>query len=290
MSLSDLGGIGAPTFGKHNIKLSGFRQNQDRTESGTGTARITIYQDPKNTVTFNGNFTHTNIFPNDTGITDLYESNFGLSYSHIVGKDRAYSFFASYGTKTDKPYADSSVNTLNLNAAYSLSKNERGRWLFLLNYSNNRPFLNNIPLPFFAYTYIHSKDFVGTFGAPFASVFWRFHPKVSMTLFAVIPWILKAQVSYSILGPLQVYSGVDFSQQSYFQHGRSNNKERLFYEENKIFVGFKSPISKNIFFETEFGNSFNRQYFFAEDYSRNPKNPTRLTSSLFGRVSLNVIL
>lgn len=287
-NLSDLGSLGAPNLGKHQIKLSGERYNQDRSEYGTAFGLFTLYHNEISSLKFTTKYSHLNVTPNTTGITDLYDSEFGFTYSHKISETNQLSLYGGYGTKSDKPFKDSSVNTLNLNAIYSFAYGPKGRWTLLLNYSNNRPILNNIPLPFFAYTYIHSQDFIGTFGAPFASIYWKFAPKWSTSIFAVVPWIFKGQIFYHIVGPFRVYAGVDLSQQSYFQYGRSNNKERLFHEEHKAFVGLKAPLLKNLMLDAEFGYAFHRQFFIAESYSWKPKNPTDLEDSFYGQIGLNL--
>lgn len=273
----------------HGLHLEGRRQNQDRTEMGSVSGHTTLLKTDKHNIGLQAQYEHSNYISNNASLTDLYEAKVGATYNYQLTENKSYSLALSYGSKSDQLFKNSSVNTLSLNAAYSFKSSERGHWLLLLNYSNNRPFLNNIPLPFFAYSYTYSKDFRGTFGAPFASIFWRFKPKWSLTLFTIAPWILKAQVGYSIAGPIQAYLGVDISQQSFFEYGRSNLDERIFYEEKTLFIGFRSPITKNLFASLEFGNSFDRTFFFAEDYSTSPDDPVSLDSSLYSYLSLRAM-
>lgn len=289
-SLIELGMMGRPQIGNHSLSIEGTRHNQNRVEYGQARATATLYKKDQHTLKFNAKYAHINITPNNSNITDLYDSDFGLAYSYTKSETQFLSFSANYGSNSDHMYKASDVNTLSLNSIYSFSKNPKSRWTLVLNYSNNRPFLNNIPLPFFTYTYIFSPDLIGTFGAPFASVFWRFSPKWSLNLLTIVPWVLKAQVSYQVWGPMQAYSGVDVSQQSFFELGRSNHKERIFFEESRVFVGLKSPLSKNIFAEAELGQSFNRKLFSAEDYTWNPDERTRLDSSLYGRLRISLFL
>lgn len=280
--------MGPPS--KHSFKFDYKKQNQDNMEDGGGRGKVSLFNHGPHALTLTGLFRHMSFIPNDTGITDLFGSDIGITYSYEVSKNKQYFASLSYGSQSDQPYKNSEVNTLNATGIYSFSSNPKSRWTLLLNYSNNRPFLNNIPLPFFVYTYIGSKNFIGSFGAPFASIFWKFAPKWDLNLFILVPWILKAQVGYSVWGPLQTYFGIDFSQSSYFQYGRSNEKERLFYEESKVFFGVKSFLSRQAMLNLEFGHSFNRTFFFAEDYSPNPDNPVGLDSSLYGLVTLSVFL
>lgn len=286
-SISDLASPMRPPS-KHNFTFDYKKQNQDRMEDGGGRGKVSLYQKGPHALSLTGKYRHMSVVPNGTGITDLFESDFGMTYSYEVNKEKQYSATISYGSQSDEPFKNSSVNTLNVSGIYSFSNNPKSRWTLILNYSNNRPFLNNIPLPYFAYTYIASKDFIGSFGAPFASIFWRFAPKWNLNLFTIVPWVLKAQVGYSLWGPIQTYGGIDFSQSSYFQYGRSNDEERLFYEESKVFVGVKSFLSRKAMVNLEVGHSFNRTFFFAENYSPNPDAPIGLDSSLYGLGTLSL--
>jgi hypothetical protein len=59
----------------------------------------------------------------------------------------------SLGSASDKPFAG--MKEMELQATVFARKPDGGRnaWLFLVTYSNNREFLNNVPLPTFGYWY-----------------------------------------------------------------------------------------------------------------------------------------
>ncbi|NUN07358.1 MAG: hypothetical protein HUU57_16560, partial [Bdellovibrio sp.] len=64
---------------------------------------------------------------------------------------------------------------------------------------------------------------------------------------------------------------------------------RLFYDEKKIFIGAKSPLSKSIFADLELGHAFDRAFFTAENYKTNPDNPVDIGNAYYGKLSLNFI-
>jgi hypothetical protein len=247
---------------------------------------LPVYRGEENGFALTTKVAMLSLAPVQSSVSDLYDIQFGASYTHVTEDKKMWSVSASFGSASDKPFRDSSVNTINATALYTFSSSPQSSWVLLVNYSNNRPILNNIPMPGFAYSYVPSKTFRGTFGAPFAMIFWQFEDKWSLNLFTLIPWIAKAQVSYSIMGPMQVYTGVDFSQMTFLQYGRVNSSERLYFDEKRAFLGFRTPLSRNLLTDLETGYSFGRQFFSATNYTPSPDSPLNLGSSWYGRLTM----
>ncbi len=218
---------------------------------------------------------------------DFQEYALGATYTHKIDQGRSLSFNGNFGSASDHPFADTSVDTVSATSIYAFPQSEQSRWALLLNYSNNRPILNNIPLPGFAYTYTPSRDLLLTAGIPFASIVWKFAPDWSLSAFAVVPWIFRASVSRAIAGPVQAFASIDFSQQTYFRLGRSDLKERLFYDEKRATLGLRSPLSEMLTAELEGGYAFGRQFFDAQNYGSDHFNVNRLDASPVLRLALS---
>lgn len=222
--------------------------------------------------------------------SNFYKIEGGLSYTKMIDEKRMWSVLGNYGTASDKPFANDSVNTLGITGLYSVPNDETSSWLWLVNYSNNRPILNNIPLPGFAYFYYPSKDFRMVLGAPFASVNWQFSEKWGVDAFTLVPWVIRSSLNYSF-GPFsKAYLGLDFSQITYYAADRTERKDRLFFDEKKLFVGIKSPLSKEIFADFQIGHAFDRAFFQAENYEIDPENPTTLGNAYYAKLSLRIML
>lgn len=247
-----------------------------------------IYKDENESISVSLGASQFSIRPAQNGFSELYDLKFGMAYTKAIDENRLWSVSARYGSASDKPFEDSTVSTLGLTAFYSYPTDETRRWLWLVDYSNNRPILNNLPLPGFAYFYTPSKSFRAVFGAPFASINWSYSEKWALEVFTFVPWIFKGSINYKLNDFARVYTGVDFSQVTYFLHGRKENKERLFYDEKKIFVGVKSPLSKNIFAELEAGHAFDRAFFVAENYTTRPDNPVDIGNAYYGKIVLRL--
>lgn len=228
--------------------------------------------------------------PSQNGHSELYDIKFGMSYTKVIGEKRMWSVLMNYGSASDKPFYDPTVSTLGLTAFYSYPSDEKSSWLLLANYSNNRPILNNIPLPGFAWFYYPSKELRLVLGAPFASINWQFADQWGMTFFTLVPWIVKGSVYYKINAFAQAYTGMDFNQVTYLVYGRENRDDRLFYDEKKIFIGVKSPISKTVFADFEVGHAFDRRFFQAENYEINPGNQVDIGNAYYAKLALRIAL
>jgi hypothetical protein len=156
----------------------------------------------------------------------------------------------------------------------------------IVDYANDRPILNNLPLPGVAYVYNPNPSIRAIIGAPFSSLSWTFMENTAIDISTIVPWVLKGNLSYSFGPYTKVYTGLNLSQLTYFLHGRENLKERLFYDDRKIFIGAKFPVYIKTLADLEFGHAFDRSLFKAESYELNPNNPIRIENAFYTKISL----
>ncbi|PIS11662.1 MAG: hypothetical protein COT73_02740 [Bdellovibrio sp. CG10_big_fil_rev_8_21_14_0_10_47_8] len=198
----------------------------------------------------------------------LYKSEYGVNYRHFESRQKFWGGSVSFGSASDHPFQSKDTSTLSANLFYSNSDDSIHRWIWLLNYSNNRTFANEIPLPGFAYIYRPSADFMGVFGFPFALVKWKWSDRWS-GLGMLGPYTYKAEASYSIGGPLQIYLSSESSLQAFFREDRDHEKNRLFYGENQAVWGFRGPLNQEVRFDIFAGLVFDRNLYEGENYSYN---------------------
>lgn len=292
-----MGGLTPPGKQRTILNYSGLLHGNAEFPAGDATTSFQrlnfstpIYKTDTESVSASVNATQFSVRPTQGNFSELYDLQFGLGFTKALDEQRLWSVSARYGSASDRPFADATVSTLGATAFYSYPSDETGRWLLLVDYSNNRPILNEIPLPGFAYFYTPSKNFRGVFGAPFVSINWGFADNWSLDAFTLVPWVLKSSVSYKITEFAKVYGGFDFSQVTYYLHGRTNREDRLFYDEKKIFLGIKSPLSRSIMAEFEAGHAFDRRFFISKNFQRNPDNPTEISNAPYAKLSLMFLL
>ncbi|WP_291515375.1 hypothetical protein [Bdellovibrio sp. ArHS] len=249
-----------------------------------------VYRTEQQSISLNLSGSQYLVTPAQSEISGLYDIKFGLGYTRVIDEKRLWSVNVRYGSASDKPFESADVSTLGVTAFYSYPDDESSRWLLLVDYSNNRPILNNLPLPGFAYFYNRSKEFRSVIGIPFASFNWQFADMWGWDFFTLVPWVVKTSVYYKVTDFAKLYTGVDFSQITYYLYGRQNKEDRLFYDDKKVFIGLKSPISKQILADLEAGHSFDRRFFVDENYVISPDNAISIGNSYYLKLSLKFIL
>lgn len=272
--------MSGPGQSKATIQYDGSFQTADL-DLQKFSAGTPVYQDPDKTIAVNGKMNWLRTSEPIPYPQNLYDVEIGASWTGFLEGQRFWSAQASFGSASDRPFASSDVDVINVTGSYGFPGGQDSNWVLLLNYSNNRPILNNIPLPGFAYIYHPSKEFTATLGVPFAMVAWRPAPRWLITAFTVVPWVLKTEVGYFVAGPVRAFSAFDFSQELYLLKSRPERADRLYYDGKRVSVGVKSPLSTQVSAELAAGYAFDRSFFQGKTYSDRNQNPTRLSGTWF---------
>lgn len=210
----------------------------------------------------------------------LWDINVSPAYRHRLDGpkgQRMVGGFLSLGSASDKPFSGARQTVFGATAFYTFpagdSPTTGNRWYLLLNYSNNRQLLNNIPLPGFAYSHESAdQNFRAIYGFPFVSLWLRATPALTMHLVYFVPTVVNAQVALRVLGPVSAYADFQWTNQRYLLKDRASVRERLFADEKKIVFGLQSPLSKVLFSDLSWAWSFDRRYFTAERFFSERKN------------------
>lgn len=212
--------------------------------------------------------------------SELYESEYGLSYKHSDHDAHFWGFSTSFGSASDKTFSSKDNSTLNANIFYSQSTDPVGRWIWLVNYSNNRSFANEVPLPGFAYIYKPSKDFFGIFGFPFAYI--RYQIDENWNTSALMgPYIYRFEIAKKLIGPYQAFAHLDSSLQNYYLDQRAEKEHRLFISETKSTLGLKGPLNRILYLEMNAGLAFARSISESKNYEIKKDNHLLLENRWF---------
>ncbi len=200
--------------------------------------------------------------------SNFYDFQLGTGFTYYAPEEKTWGGLLQIGSASDVPFDNWSVVTANATAAYGFKQSNVSQWFLLVNYSNNRPFLNNTPLPGFVYSYTPSPELRMALGVPFAMIYWKFHPNWFVNFFTVVPWRMRADFGYILFGPAQIFLAAEYAQELFFRKNRLEKDHRFFYDEKKISLGFKMPIGFNILSEIKGGWAFDRTFFEASNYSK----------------------
>lgn len=214
-------------------------------------------------------------------IPTLYDTQVSAQFAQSGGNSKLFWGGLQIQSSSNKPFHSIHEVELHSTLAYAFEKKDHSQWSLLLNYANRRPFLNHIPLLGFIYHYSPSDSFRLTLGVPIFGVYWKFAPKWSINYFGLAPWSNRLNLAYSIFGPYQIGAGLQFQQSHYLLADRKDKREQFYYDERKIFLGLKGPISKVFYLDLESGYAFRRQFFFARRFSISPAQPVPLGKAIY---------
>lgn len=212
----------------------------------------------------------------------------GANYSKALKNSRMLGLRASIGSASDKVFHSSRELIFSMNASYAYpGKDKNDFWMLTVFMSNNNPLANFVPIPGFVYFH-KTEKFTGMFGLPFASMQWT---PVDPWLFSFSLFVtnINLEAAYGHRDQIQFYTGFNMAQEAYLRVDRDRALDRLFLDEKKIFVGARAPLSKNLFTDLQFGQSFDRKVFEGRSYGDRRMGEDTLKNSLYGTLSLNVV-
>jgi hypothetical protein len=234
--------------------------------------------------------THFNQVSNATNfkpVDDLQTIQYGLSYTGFDSDKNIWSLNASYGSASDQPFKDSTVSAIDATLSKKVKESEEHSWMYFLNYSNNRTFLSGIPLPGIAYTYTDLDKRKGwMIGIPFWLYWARPDDKWTYSTFIFLPSNITAQAGYFIWQPIQVSLKFQWNQQSFFRHGRTDNKEQIYFEKKRLSSGLKLFLGKASFLEIEVAKAFDQALFDGESMFNKTSDTQSLSEELQSFINL----
>ena len=200
------------------------------------------------------------------------------------------------GSPSDRPFATG--DEISVNAAGSLQIPWSGLffgnayYLLTLNYSNDRDFLQHVPLPGFGVVQAGSSRAPYTdvlmFGVPFSMVALgsnqRHDPilKASYMLFREV----HARFTLPVHDQVGLYASFDWDHEAYFRHDREDSDDRLFYYEKRVAGGVKWRPHENLSLDFSVGWAYDRFWFEGEDYGDRGHDQLRIGDGLFAKGTL----
>lgn len=197
----------------------------------------------------------------------FWEVEVGGTYRHNYSRGRALSINASVGSASDYPFASLNESIFQATSTYRLPTDMNHAWIFFLNWSNNRSFLNYIPLPGAAY-FLKSSDnrFTATLGFPILSATYEIAPGLNAKASVAGIIAANAELNEQVFSSFRVYAAYDWGQRLWLPTNRSDPLNRLILDQMKASVGLRTPQESPLFADLSFGYYFNRQIFEAYSY------------------------
>lgn len=247
---------------------SGVNRVNQKSEQIDASMFVPVYQSENSTYAISGKYQHLDFGnlladSNFVPVEELYSHQYGFAWSHQEANESSWSLTGTFGSASNKPFEGSDVSSLDVTMIRKFTpKTDGSFWTLYVNYSNNRAFLSNVPIPGFSYIFMNQKKTRGgALGIPIVSYWWRPTKKLSMSVFAIVPARAQTQIGYMVWGSIQANLKFEFGQQTYFRSGRSDKREQLFYETSKLAASLKTFLGRATFFEIELLRLFNRSLY-----------------------------
>lgn len=210
-------------------------------------------------------------------VDDLYNEQFTLNWKHTLPEEKFFLFNGSFGSASDKPFKSSRDNTIGANILYKYSS----KWFVIVNYSNNRSFLNNVPIPGAFYVSEASRTKTLILGFPFILWMQPLNSNWSFRYIGLIPWSHRFRLYYERIKIVRPYVGIEQHPQTYFLHDREERTDRLFWFERKLTAGFEGTLIRELKYDLGGGYAFDRQFFEARNFSEKKNFLVNLEASWF---------
>ena len=194
----------------------------------------------------------------------------------------------TFGSASDKPFASADEMTANVTYMTPPLEPGHGSWLFFVNYSNNRDYLNRCTLPGFVWRYQPVEAFKLALGFPFSGVRWRATDWFSLSATYSFPRTVRAAVGFRPAPSVELSAGFDWENQRFFRRDRAEVKDRLWYDEKRLAVRARWRICNSAYLEASGGYAFDRFFFEGETYEDRGFNRVNVSDGPFLSFQLGV--
>lgn len=209
-------------------------------------------------------------------IPQFASASMGLSYKHLLKSGRKLSYTASYGSASDELFKNGRDATIQSNVLYQTDPH----WIFVVNYSNNRNFLNNVPLPGVIYIGTMSREKQLILGFPF--ILWGGPVgEFSFRYQALLPYVHRIRLAYKGWKPLQFNLGAEQDTHAFFYSQRQDDDERTFWFERRAYIGVEKSLGPILNVEFQLGRAFDREFFAAQSIGRKHESVRELDDATY---------
>lgn len=193
-------------------------------------------------------------------------------------KDEVRGFNMSYGSASDRPFAHAANDTLSANYFHQINS----KWWGAVNWSNNRIFLNNIPLP--AVFYVQEASRQRTFMVGFPLLVWRqrWANGIDAGYSGFLPYSHRAHAYWFWNDFHGAGVAYEFRPQTFFRDDRETRRDRVFFVEHKIALELQGAIIPRMLqWQLALGHAFNRSIFEAKNFNGDKYGAQKLGESVY---------
>ena len=231
-----------------------------------------LWHDDANFVSLSANvhgesfFTHA-VLP-DTGRPfpdELWAVRFGTAYSHRFDNGWTAGAGISVGSASDELFHSTREMEIGANAFFVIPQGEHNAWLFTLMYSPTGELA--FPIPGVAFYWQPSDNLVASTSVCHFSSMYRPIDEVTLDFSYMLLRTVHARATYHVTPRVGLFTGYDWSNESYFLADRQDINERFFSYDQRVSAGVQAKITPHFLLELSTGYAFDRFYFAGSSYS-----------------------
>jgi hypothetical protein len=210
----------------------------------------------------------------------------GLMYMHRFENGWQGMFMANIGSASDQPFQSTREMQLSTIGSLRVPSGERNAWLFSVMYSPTNEL--RFPIPGVAFQWNPSDAFQMSLGIPF-SFRWKPTPDTYWQASYMPLRNINTEFGWKIHdGPVTVFGGFSWANESYFLADRIDSQERLFLYSKNLGGGLKYQLLQRLQLELSGGYAFDRFLFTGNRYQDNSNDRLGLGSGPFGRLAFRL--
>lgn len=195
--------------------------------------------------------------------SDLWDIELGLKYMHEFANGWSSMMSVDIGSPSDKPFHAFRDMSYQLMGFLQIpTKNGRDAWTVGAMYSpSGSP---AFPIPILAYGWKPTEQFHMNIGLPF-DMKWRPTDKLSFDVSYIPLTNINAIANYNCSEKLRFYGGYQYFTEQYFLADRIKRQELFYAIEQRLIVGAKHDVWRNLSIDVNAGYAFDRHYGKGED-------------------------
>jgi len=218
----------------------------------------------------------------------LWNLRAGSTYRHRLDNAWIAGGAVSVGSPSDKPFHGFDETELQASLFLRIPHKQDNAWLFLIHFSNNREFLNYVPLPGVGYSFRPSRDFHAMVGVPFAWIQYAPFENVVLNASYFPLRHVNTRLNVRILPKTWIFGGFQWTGNRYLRADRQDTDHRLFYYEKRAEGGFRLDLAERVRLFLSGGYAFDRFYFEGKDYGDRGRNRLDINNGPFAALRVNV--
>lgn len=195
----------------------------------------------------------------------------------------------SYMSDSDQPFKASRDKWLAAGILYTFAPKQRHQWFAAVDYTRNRGLLNNSLFPYFGVIYTPTNDWFMVLAFPYILIT---HGSVDDVIyrFNASPFGGFVEAETKTKNNYFLKLGTSMSLNSYLFSERSNDNDRLYFQEVNISGTVRKAVSTNTDVTYGAGYAFERRLYEADNLYDNENKMTRLPDDFFFKAGLEFTL